>query len=184
MAIGEGSGDSRATQAAQAVVSSPLLEHSIAGASGILLNVTGGPDLTLHEMTEVAEFVTQAAAPDANIIVGAVVHPRPEVELRVTLIATGMPAQASGRAQDQRGQREQRTARDASPTRSFASLPRSYDEPRGARPSREPDDVRPSYPESEPRRTVRPTPSRDREAVDLPDDADPLDVPPFLRGIR
>jgi cell division protein FtsZ len=79
MAIGEGSGDSRATQAAQAVVSSPLLEHSIAGASGILLNVTGGPDLTLHEMTEVAEFVTQAAAPDANIIVGAVVHPRPEV---------------------------------------------------------------------------------------------------------
>ncbi len=96
MAVGEGNGENRALGAAQAVVTSPLLEHSIAGASRILLNITGGPDLTLHEVSEIADYVTQAASPDANIIFGHVVHPRPEVEVRVTLIATGMPEQAPG----------------------------------------------------------------------------------------
>jgi cell division protein FtsZ len=91
MAVGEGSGENRALDAAQAVVTSSLLEHSIAGASRILLNITGGEDLTLHEVSEIADYVTQAADADANIIFGHVVHPRPEVEVRVTLIATGMP---------------------------------------------------------------------------------------------
>jgi cell division protein FtsZ len=91
MAVGEGYGENRASQAAQAVVASPLLDRSIAGATGILLNVTGGPDLALHEVSEIAEYVTQAAAEGANVIFGAVVHPRPEAEIRVTLIATGMP---------------------------------------------------------------------------------------------
>jgi cell division protein FtsZ len=91
MAVGEGGGENRALEAAQAVVTSPLLEHSITGASRILLNVTGGPDLTLYEVSEIAQHVTQAAHPDANIIFGHVVHPKPEAEVRVTLIATGMP---------------------------------------------------------------------------------------------
>ena len=61
----------------------------------MLLNITGGPDLTLYEVSEIAEYVTQAASPDASIIFGHVVHPRPEVEVRVTLIATGMPDQTA-----------------------------------------------------------------------------------------
>ena len=93
MAVGEGGGENRALDAAEGVVNSPLLEHSISGATRLLLNITGGPDLTLYEVSEIAEYVTKAASPDASIIFGHVVHPRPEVEVRVTLIATGMPDQ-------------------------------------------------------------------------------------------
>ena len=95
MAIGEGNGPDRAMLAAQSVVSSPLLEHSIAGTTGLVLNVTCGPDLTLHEVSAIAEYVTQSAAPDANVIFGAVVRPRPDAEVRVILIATGMPVPAA-----------------------------------------------------------------------------------------
>lgn len=89
MAIGEGSGQNRAIQAAQAAISSPLLDTPIDGARGILLNITGGPDLALHEVEEVASLIASSAHPDANLVIGAVVTPRPEAEMRVTLIATG-----------------------------------------------------------------------------------------------
>jgi cell division protein FtsZ len=90
MAIGEARGEDRATQAARLAVSSPLLDVSIEGARGVLINVTGGPELTLLEVSEAANAISDAVDPAANIIFGAVVLPRPQAELKLTLIATGL----------------------------------------------------------------------------------------------
>ncbi len=89
MGIGAASGDNRAAEAARSAVSSPLLESSIEGATGILLNITGGPDIGLFEVNEAAEVVTSAADPNANIIFGAVIDEAMGDEVRVTVIATG-----------------------------------------------------------------------------------------------
>src|SRR5213595_736926 len=89
MGIGQSSDDNRAQVAAQEAVSSALLETSIEGATGILLNVTGGPGLKLSEVNEAAEVVTSAADPNANVIFGAVIDEQAGDELRVTVIATG-----------------------------------------------------------------------------------------------
>ncbi|MBA3412214.1 MAG: cell division protein FtsZ [Actinobacteria bacterium] len=92
MGIGTARGEGRAAEAAQTAVSSPLLESSIDGATGILLNVTGGPDIGLFEVNEAAEVVTGAADPNANVIFGAVIDEAMKDEIRVTVIATGFGA--------------------------------------------------------------------------------------------
>lgn len=90
MGSGVGSGEQRAMEAASAAVSSPLLENiSIDGATGIIINVTGGPDLTLWEVNEASTLVTEAADEDAEIIFGAVIDENMGDEVRVTVIATG-----------------------------------------------------------------------------------------------
>jgi cell division protein FtsZ len=89
MGIGAASGENRAAEAARTAVSSPLLEASIEGATGILLNVTGGPDIGLFEVNEAAEVVTSAADQNANVIFGAVIDDAIGDEVRVTVIATG-----------------------------------------------------------------------------------------------
>src|SRR5215475_2690387 len=89
MGIGSASGEGRATSAARQAVSSPLLESSIDGATGILLNVTGGPDIGLFEVNEAAQVVTSAADQNANVIFGAVIDDALKDEVRVTVIATG-----------------------------------------------------------------------------------------------
>jgi cell division protein FtsZ len=92
MGIGVASGENRATEAARTAVSSPLLEASIEGATGILLNVTGPPDIGLFEVNEAAEVVTSAADQNANVIFGAVIDDSMKDEVRVTVIATGFGA--------------------------------------------------------------------------------------------
>jgi cell division protein FtsZ len=90
MGTGVGSGKRRATEAAEMAISSPLLEDvSIEGATGILINITGGPDLTLHEVNEASSLIQQAAHEDANIIFGSVIDPNLSDEIRITVIATG-----------------------------------------------------------------------------------------------
>ena len=90
MGTGIGRGEHRAVDAAQKAIASPLLEEtSIQGARGVLINITGGSDLTLHEVNEAASTVAEAAEGDANIIVGAVVDDALGDEIRVTVIATG-----------------------------------------------------------------------------------------------
>lgn len=89
MGIGYGTGENRATEAAKAAVSSPLLEMSIEGAKGILFNITGGNDLSMFEVDEAARIITEAADPDANIIFGAVINDSYTGEMKVTVIATG-----------------------------------------------------------------------------------------------
>src|SRR5256885_2235623 len=89
MGIGRASGENRAAEAARSAVSSPLLEASIEGATGILLNVSGGADIGLFEVNEAAEVVTGAADQNANVIFGAVIDDSMGGDLRVTVIATG-----------------------------------------------------------------------------------------------
>lgn len=92
MGIGRASGENRAITAAQQAIESPLLEVSIDGARGILFNVIGGNDLSMHEINAAAEAITNAADPDANIIFGATINPELEGELIVTVVATGFDA--------------------------------------------------------------------------------------------
>src|SRR4051812_45195293 len=90
MGTGIGEGKRRATEAAEMAISSPLLEAvSIEGATGILINITGGPDLTLHEVNEASTLIQNAAHEDANIIFGSVIDPNLSDEVRITVIATG-----------------------------------------------------------------------------------------------
>ena len=90
MGTGIGEGKRRATEAAEMAISSPLLEDvSIEGATGILINITGGPDLTLHEVNEASTLIQNAAHEDANIIFGSVIDPNLSDEVRITVIATG-----------------------------------------------------------------------------------------------
>src|SRR5437867_12916971 len=93
MGVGTGRGESRAAEAARVAVSSPLLEQSIEGATGILLNISGPPDLGPFEVNEAAEVVTSAADQNANVIFGAVIDENLKDEVRVTVIATGFGAQ-------------------------------------------------------------------------------------------
>jgi cell division protein FtsZ len=89
MGIGTAGGEARSTDAAKAAISSPLLEESVEGATGVLLNITGGRDLGLFEVNEAAEIISTASAADSNIIFGAVVDEGMGDEVRVTVIATG-----------------------------------------------------------------------------------------------
>ncbi|MDZ7744301.1 MAG: cell division protein FtsZ [Candidatus Saccharibacteria bacterium] len=92
MGIGRASGENRAPQAAQQAIESPLLEVSIDGARGILFNVIGGSDMSMHEINTAAETITAAADPDANIIFGATISPEIEGEIIITVVATGFDA--------------------------------------------------------------------------------------------
>jgi len=89
MGVGHARGDDRAVEAARAAVSSPLLETSIDGARGILLNITGGSDLTLYEVNEAARIISDHAHPEANVIFGAAIDDSLGDEVRVTVIAAG-----------------------------------------------------------------------------------------------
>ncbi len=92
MGIGRANGENRAVMAAQQAIESPLLEVSIDGARGILFNVIGGSDLSMHEINAAAETITTAADPDANIIFGATINPELEGEVIITVVATGFDA--------------------------------------------------------------------------------------------
>ena len=92
MGIGRASGENRAVEAAQQAIESPLLEVSIDGARGILFNVIGGNDMTMHEINAAAESITNAADPDANIIFGATIDPDLQGEIIITVVATGFDA--------------------------------------------------------------------------------------------
>ncbi len=157
MAIGHGAGANRATSAAEAAIASPLLELEMAGATGVLFNLTAGPDLALSELNEAAEVITRTADPHANIIFGAVIDPRLESEIRITLIATGF-----GEA---RGQQPIRLPTAATEGMSQPAINPSHDE-QPARPA-----VRDGRPAS---------PAQRRQPVDAND----INIPTFLRRRR
>lgn len=89
MGIGRATGENRALEAAQEAIASPLLEANISGATGVLINITGGPNLGIHEINQASEVVSDAADPDAEIIFGTAINPEMEDEIKVTVIATG-----------------------------------------------------------------------------------------------
>ena len=89
MGIGRGQGEGRAVKAAEIAINSQLLETSINGASGVIVNITGGPDMTLHEITDAANIIHNAVLDDATVIVGTAVNENIQGEIQVTVIATG-----------------------------------------------------------------------------------------------
>ena len=89
MGIGRGSGEGRATEAAKIAINSQLLETSINGASGVIVNITGGPDMTMHEVADASNIINAAVLDDARVIIGAVVDDNIQGEIQITVIATG-----------------------------------------------------------------------------------------------
>jgi len=129
MGIGTAGGENRCAEAAKAAISSPLLEESIEGATGILLNITGGKDLGLFEVNDAAEIVHHEADNNANIIFGAVIDETLTDEVRVTVIGTGFDHRPGRAVRDERRRREGRP--DRSPRieeRERSSLELSDDE--------------------------------------------------------
>jgi cell division protein FtsZ len=162
MAIGRAGGENRAVEAAQAAVSSPLLEVSISGAKGVLFNIAGS-DYTLYEVNQAAEVIRAAADPDANIIFGAVIDERLQDEIQITVIATGFEG---------RGQAAHRGARQTT-TEVPAFRPTLRD--RAPEPRQEPSQPAAYEPRPEPRRE----PSYQPRPTDEGDDE--YDIPAFIR---
>ncbi|MDQ2855005.1 MAG: cell division protein FtsZ, partial [Acidobacteriota bacterium] len=99
MGAGRASGENRAVEATQQAISSPLLEEAtIQGARGVLINITGGPDLTLYEVNTASTIIREAADEDANIIFGAVIDEEMHGEMRITVIATGFSREGAAAA--------------------------------------------------------------------------------------
>jgi cell division protein FtsZ len=177
MAIGRGTGETRAQDAARMAISSPLLDISMEGARGVLLNITGGTDLALSEISDAADLIAHAADPEASIILGAVIDPKIENEVRITVIATGFDVSERPRQSGYRG-RFQRSY--ASPSQ---SQPAQQETPQPTRmPVEERDRDRPPERDQGPIR-VGTIGSTLPEPV-FPDSDDDLDIPPFLRGRR
>jgi cell division protein FtsZ len=153
MGMGTGVGEGRASDAAQAAISSPLIDEDIQGATGIIINITGPRDLGLFEVDEAAEIVQAAADNDANIIFGAVIDESRGEEVTVTVIGTGFAPPPEARVRTARREPEV-------PARG----PRDRDRSRSDRPARD--------------RPARPS-ERQRSSLEIRDED--IDVPPFLR---
>jgi cell division protein FtsZ len=167
MGIGSARGDDRAIVAAESAIASPLLEASVEGAHGVLMNISGGSDLGLFEIHEAAQLVADAAHPDANIIFGAVIDDALGDEVRVTVIAAGFDGGTMRPRTEQLPRRQ--------PTRSPTPAERAEPEPAS-------DSGTTSDPETteaaEPRTPLRPQPPRRTIVFE---DSDDLDVPDFLK---
>jgi cell division protein FtsZ len=160
MAIGTGTGDNRMIDAVNEAIASPLLEVSIDGAKGVLLNVAGGEDLGILEVYEAADIIAKAADPDAQIIFGAVIDPSfPAGLVKVTLIATGFDA----------------TRPNVQRSRSFPSVATQTTQP-----ASQPHPV-PVSPAQAPSQPNRPASQPPRAAPNFSSGED-LDIPPFLRN--
>jgi cell division protein FtsZ len=177
MGIGSARGDDRAIAAAEMAISSPLLEASIDGAHGVLMNISGGSDLGLFEINEAAQLVADAAHPEANIIFGAVIDDALGDEVRVTVIAAGF----DGGAPRPRARTETRRVpvpqvQVQEPVEEEIDLDDDYDDELDLTAVEEPVHVRVQEP-------VRQAPSRPQppRRTIVFDDNDDLDVPDFLK---
>ena len=103
MGIGYGSGESRAVDAARQAIDSPLLELSIAGAKGLLFNITGGTDLSMFEVDEAAKIITESVDQDANIIFGATINEDYTGEIKITVVATGFDESSNKKFHESKG---------------------------------------------------------------------------------
>ena len=162
MGSGASAGKRRSVEAAEMAISSPLLEDvSIDGATGILINITGGPDLTLHEVNEASTLIQEAAHEDANIIFGSVIDANIGDEVRITVIATGFDRTSLGEHAPTPAPEPAVRA----PARPSAALPAAAraerDAPRSAHQPREPWQTREAAPARPPRVTREMAPARE-----------------------
>ncbi len=154
MGIGAASGENRAAEAARAAISSPLLETTVSGATGVLLNITGGGDLGLFEIDEAASIIRSAADDDCNVIFGAVIDEAAGDQIRVTVIATGF----------ERTDDDEATP-DAAPATASGGAPATPPPPAAA--------------PGESRRGTVTLDQGERSSLEIPDEA--LDIPDFLK---
>lgn len=171
MGIGIATGENRAAEAAKKAISSPLLETSVNGAQGVLMNITGGANLSLFEVHEAAEIVSEASDLEVNMIFGSVINENLQDEIVVTVIATGFEDNEDKRARvNPRGQTQQQ---NASPRRS-----QQYSQPAPARSRQTP-------PPITGREDEYTEPPRERESHSpAEEESDALDIPAFLRNRR
>lgn len=164
MAVGRGSGDDRAKNAAEQAISSQLLDITIDGARGVLFNVTGGPNMTLFEVNQAAAIIRETAHPDVNMIFGAVIDPNMGDEIRCTVIATGFERSGATR-------------------RVLERIPRSNASEKPVSVANTPFQARPT--ESVNAQAPETRSSADVKSQPLPSiNNDDLDVPTFLRNRR
>jgi cell division protein FtsZ len=155
MGIGVGTGENRAAEAAKKAISSPLLETSIDGAKGVLMNITGGANLSLYEVNEAADIVSSASDPEVNMIFGSVINEELKDEILVTVIATGFDENEKVVMNQQR---EQRPKMQQPPVTNTSSTSQTQTQPREEGQSE----------------------SRNTSYTNA--DADTLDIPTFLRN--
>jgi cell division protein FtsZ len=186
MGIGSARGDDRALVAAEGAIASPLLEASIEGAHGVLMNVSGGSDLGLFEIHEAAQLVAESAHPEANIIFGAVIDDALGDEVRVTVIAAGFDG-GMPRARSYEPRRTQVTERAPAPAPAVEFdddeddgllLSELTEEPPAPPMRRRAPEPTPEPTREPARASSRPTPPRRTIVFD---DSDDLDVPDFLK---
>jgi cell division protein FtsZ len=165
MAVGHSDGDDRARAAAEAAISSGLLDVTIDGARGILFNITGGPDLSLFEVNEAAAIIKESAHPEVNLIFGAQIDENMGDEVRITVIATGF---------------EQSRVKTRMDAQSRQSVPRQ--QPRQQQPVQS--SPPPQQPQQQQQQPPQQPPQRQDDFAARVYDEDDMDIPPFLRKNR
>jgi cell division protein FtsZ len=158
MGIGHGSGEHRAREAAESATNSPLLETSIDGAQRVLINITSGPDMTLQELSEAAAVIQSLCDLEtAHIIYGHVVDPKMEGEVKITVLAAGLPAASQGGLSERAALRTEPLRRAEPPERIGGAVPRPTE------------------------RTITPSGSPERQPQSVQADNTDYDIPTFLR---
>jgi cell division protein FtsZ len=165
MGIGVGTGENRAAEAAKKAISSPLLETSIDGAKGVLMNITGGANLSLYEVNEAADIVSSASDPEVNMIFGSVINEELKDEILVTVIATGFDENEKLVNNQQRAERPRMQQSPASSNQSHSNQSQPQSQGQSQSQSRE---------ESQ-------SESRSNNSYSNAD-SDTLDIPTFLRN--
>ncbi|MEP7285423.1 MAG: cell division protein FtsZ [Chloroflexota bacterium] len=189
MAVGTASGEDRARKAAEAAISSGLLDVTIDGARGILFNVTGGPDMSLFEVNEAAAIIKETSHNDVNLIFGAVIDENMRDQIRITVIATGFERQASVNTRapqkvpavnERRGmsQPQQRQQAAPIPQQPVSQPANPFRQPIPQQPSEPRQPSTPVNPPSEPTTPRNEAPSSPTGSAYSSDD---LDIPTFLR---
>jgi cell division protein FtsZ len=209
MAVGRGKGEDRSRMAAEAAISSSLLDVTIDGARGILFNVTGGPNMSLFEVNEAAAIIKETAHPDVNLIFGAVIDENMGDEIRITVIATGFeqgrvgvrrPGQQTGAGSDwsqsRHYQQQHQPPAQYQPSSYYQPQPVQYQPPAPPPPPAQMPPAEPPQqhyqppppatppPQSQPQQPSQPPPaqpSRKDELAGRSYDSDDLEIPTFLR---
>ena len=178
MAVGRAEGDDRARRAAEAAISSALLDVTIDGARGILFNITGGSDLSLFEVNEAAAIIKESAHPEVNLIFGAQIDESMGDEVRVTVIATGFEQSRVSRKIEQPSFRSQRTSTQQMPraTQQYSAPAPSQPAVQQPAPERDPNPAPPPQP--------RPAPPQQDNFSARVYEEDNIEIPTFLRKRR
>lgn len=173
MGIGTGTGENRAMEAAKMAISSPLLELSIDGAQGILFTITGGPDLTMNEVSEAAKLITSSAAKDAKVIFGAIIDESMSGSMRISVVATGFD-----------NRRPSLVAEDDSSSQSFFSAGKYMPSSFLRKTQKEEEEEEKRFKNFTQKASPQPSaaqPSDDRKAKPAASNDDDLEIPAFIR---